>query len=168
MGSAACTHRPDGAASIVGVFVARGIVSWYHDSMTQLTLVRGLPGSGKTTFTKSLVKANGDNWAAIAADDYFVIDGTYTFDAARIGEAHAWCLERTRDILSRGCNVVVHNTFSRRWEMQPYMELALNLGAKLTIITVNSDCTDEELAARNEHGCPLPVIRAMRNRWENL
>jgi tRNA uridine 5-carbamoylmethylation protein Kti12 len=51
-----------------------------------LYIVRGIPGSGKTTFAKSL------NCPVFEADMFFVnSQGIYNFDYTKIKDAHAWC-----------------------------------------------------------------------------
>lgn len=56
--------------------------------MNTLTIVRGLPGSGKTTLAKNLTKDNG---VYFESDMFFSQDGTYVFDAYKLKDAHAWC-----------------------------------------------------------------------------
>jgi len=61
-----------------------------------LYIMRGLPGSGKSTLSGQIVKAylNEGKRAIIAsADDYFIDQrtGNYNFDGTRIDEAHQWC-----------------------------------------------------------------------------
>jgi predicted kinase len=46
--------------------------------MATLTIVRGLPGSGKSTYAKSL------NVFHIEADMFCMKDGKYEFDAERV------------------------------------------------------------------------------------
>jgi predicted kinase len=62
--------------------------------------------------------------------------------------------------------IAVANTFSQRWEMIDYYQLAFDYGYRITAITVNTGLSDEELAKRNRHGVPIETIRAMRERWE--
>jgi len=53
-----------------------------------LSLIRGLSGCGKTTFSRELVDSNSGDATMYAADDYFVgKDGVYRFDPSKLGEA---------------------------------------------------------------------------------
>ena len=125
--------------------------------MVDLILIRGLPGSGKSTLARKFV-AMGYAW--FEADRYFeTSDGEYRFDGTRLREAHNVCQQQARDALRRGANVVVSNTFSRQWEMQPYRDMASNLGARLTIVICEGNYG-------NVHSVPEAAITAMRERWE--
>ncbi len=133
--------------------------------MTTLYLIRGLPGTGKTTLAERL-KGNG---VIRAADDYFYCeDGVYRFDPKLLPLAHADCQFRTSIGLRDGKDVVVHNTFSQRWEMQEYIDMAEKSGVRLVVLDLfDAGCTDEELVERNSHGVPLHAIQRMRERWEH-
>ena len=95
------------------------------------------------------------------ADQFFMVDGEYRYDAAKIREAHEWCQRMTREALERGENVVVSNTFTRRFEMEPYFEIGRDLGITPTIITATGRW-------KNTHGVPDAVIRKMESRWEHI
>ena len=132
----------------------------------QIFIIRGLPGSGKTTLAEILSKEG----VMHAADDFFTTDdGSYNFDASKSPEAHSQCLARTKASIEAGeKNIVVHNTFTQRWEFQPYLALAEEQGCRITVIsTYDGGCTDKELAERNVHKVPVEVIQKMRNRWEH-
>ena len=96
-----------------------------------LYLVRGIPGSGKSTFAKSL---GGTHFEA---DQFFMVDGKYKFDGSKLKEAHNWCqnIVNTAMILNltAGLNkrIVVSNTFTQEWEMKPYFEMAEHHGYKI-------------------------------------
>jgi predicted kinase len=134
--------------------------------MRTLTLVRGISGSGKTTVARQL--ALGGRRKLITADDYFVEDGIYQFDPSKLSEAHAWCGTEADLAMQEGLHVIVHNTFTQRWEMEAYLQMGERHGYRVTVVSVfDGGCTDEELAARNEHEVPLYGIAAMRDRWEH-
>ena len=130
-----------------------------------LYIVRGLPGSGKDTLGRQLGKV-------ITADQFFeeTVDGktVYTFDPARIHEAHSYCKGEVKEHLEKGYGpIAVCNTFTRLWEFAFYIGLARAFGYRLVVLTVESGLTDDELAGRNLHGVPASVIRDMRRRWED-
>ena len=53
-----------------------------------LFLVRGLPGSGKTSFASAI----WNDYAVCEADKFFYDKkGNYNFDGSKLKEAHAWC-----------------------------------------------------------------------------
>lgn len=133
---------------------------------TTLTLVRGLPGVGKTTYATTLAKESGG--VVFSADDYFVdADGNYNFNLYRLAAAHEDCESKTISALQRGnTNIFVANTFSRPWEMMPYFDAAVRFSTPLTIVTLTCDLTDEQLEARNVHGVPAEKIATMRSRFE--
>src|ERR1035437_9039203 len=90
------------------------------NGVAQLIIIRGLPGSGKTTMAGVLTRIG---YRHFEADMFFEVDGMYQYDATRIRDAHAWCQRMTQEALARGENVVVSNTFTHLREMQPYLEM---------------------------------------------
>jgi predicted kinase len=124
----------------------------------ELVLIRGLPGSGKTTWAKLFVR---DYYAHYEADMFFEFDGPYKFDASKLGEAHAWCLRKTKESLEHGQSVVVANTFSRLWEMKPYINLAERLFLPMRILVAKGNWP-------SVHRVPEEVVAKMVARWENV
>jgi predicted kinase len=135
--------------------------------MRTLTLIRGISGCGKTTLARQL--ALGGRRTLLAADDYFVDeDGVYQFNSSDLPKAHAWCQEAAESAMKQGQHVIVHNTFTQRWEMEAYLRLADQHGYRTTVVSIfDGGCTDDELVARNEHGVPVDGIVAMRDRYEH-
>jgi len=143
-----------------------------------LTLVRGLPGSGKSTFASALSRAAnlaGQKSVVYSTDDFFVDDkGVYNFDGGKLGPAHLWNQKRTARALRNGCDVYVANTFTQAWEIAPYIDIesrlneqGYNVRIKILDLFDGDGCKDEQLAARNTHGVPLDRIQAMRQRYEH-
>lgn len=130
--------------------------------MKTLYLIRGLPGSGKTTLARTLTQHRFE------ADDYRSRSGFYVYRPEETGEAHSWCQSQVRAAmwLLGYPQIAVSNTFTCQWEMEPYRQLARQYGYAIVELTVESGLTDAALAARNTHGVPAGVIARMRARWE--
>lgn len=123
--------------------------------MKTLFLLRGLPGAGKSTLADSL----GIDY--VEADMFFMQDGEYKFDGAKLKEAHEWCQDRVRKIMELGMSVAVANTFTQEWEMEPYLEMAEEFGYR-----VNSLIVENRHGGENTHGVPEEALTRMRNRFE--
>ena len=100
--------------------------------MKELYLLRGLPGSGKSTLAKSIGGIH------VEADQYFMEDDRYMFNPSKLKEAHDWCRSECQRAMEWGLKVVVSNTFTMEWEMQPYFDLAEKHGFRIySLITEN-------------------------------
>lgn len=121
----------------------------------ELVLIRGLPGSGKSTLAKSMPAHHH-----LEADMYFVQPHVgYVFDKSKISSAHGWCQSEARRMLEAGRNVVVSNTFTQKWEIQPYLDIAASLNVHVRVIEATGNF-------KNVHGVPDEAIERMRARWE--
>jgi predicted kinase len=125
--------------------------------MQKLMLVRGLPGSGKSTYARTLKE---EGYVHMEADMYFEdAEGTYHFNPKELQAAHKWCQDRTSALLYRGRSVVVSNTFTQHWEMQPYIDMAARYNISYEIITMSDNYG-------SIHGVPQETIERMKQRWE--
>ena len=126
-----------------------------------LYIVRGIPGSGKSTFAKSLGGVHFE------ADMFFMKDGEYKFDMFKLKEAHKWCQNSVNTAMilntTAGINqtIVVSNTFTQEWEMKPYFDIAEVYGYKVFSIIV-----ENRHGGVNEHNVPEEVLSLMKNRYE--
>lgn len=126
-----------------------------------LYIIRGLPGAGKSTLAHRI--KDGDIWdrRVFEADQYFETPDGYKFDPTRLKAAHELCQKRTREWLEKGEDktAIVSNTFTQRWEYQPYLDMAAELGHAVQVIELHADFG-------NIHGVPDETINKMRARWE--
>ena len=125
--------------------------------MKELFLLRGLPGSGKSTLAKSISDCYFE------ADMWFVQeDGTYKFDPLEIKKAHEWCQTMVNGKMSIGVSkVVVSNTFTQEWEMQPYFDMAEKYGYRVYSLVV-----ENRHGGINEHGVPTETLEKMESRFQ--
>eukprot|EP01013_Petalomonas_cantuscygni_P033401 TRINITY_DN60351_c0_g1_i1.p1 TRINITY_DN60351_c0_g1~~TRINITY_DN60351_c0_g1_i1.p1 ORF type:complete len:245 (+),score=24.21 TRINITY_DN60351_c0_g1_i1:71-805(+) len=133
-----------------------------------VVLVRGLPGSGKSTVARAI--ASTYKSCVVEADDFFVnrASGVYVFDPSLISDAHQECQRRAKAAI-RGKTpvVIVSNTFTQRWEMRTYVLAAVKGGYRVHVVDLyDGNKSDDILASRNVHGVPPDRIAAMRQRYE--
>jgi predicted kinase len=101
--------------------------------MKSLILVRGVSGSGKSTFVKNIVH----HQYFVETDMYFIDDnGNYNFDASKLKQAHDWCRFQVEETMKDDDDIVVSNTFTTEWEMKPYLDLAEKYGYTVFTIVV--------------------------------
>lgn len=135
----------------------KDVVSSERFSMKRLFLIRGLPGSGKTTLAKMITEY------AVAADD-FMVDAArgYSFKPAQLSNCHGACQGRVKGWMEADCEpIAVHNTFTQAWEAKAYFKLADEFGYEVFVISC-------ENKFGNDHGVPEGSIAIMRERWEAL
>ena len=126
----------------------------------KLILIRGISGSGKTTYAKNLIKQD-PSLSHYEADMFFYKDGNYNFDPTKLKDAHAWCKAQTENDLQNGKSVVVSNTFTQKWEIEPYIQLGKKYGADIIIKKATGNY-------KNVHGVPDEALERMRTRWEDI
>jgi hypothetical protein len=121
-----------------------------------LLLLRGLPGAGKTELARIL---GGE---AFENDDYFTIGDQYLFDAKRMHQAVASCLQNVKNAMEeRKPLICVANPFVEDRDMAPYQRLAALHGYRVHIVTV-----ENRHGGRNRHGVTATQIAAMRQNYE--
>lgn len=115
----------------------------------KIALLRGIPGSGKSTYTKE----NLPGAVVASADHFFSKTGPYKFNAALLGKAHDECKKTFTDALDRGeALVVVDNTNVKVRDFSFYVHEARKRGYEVEIVRL--ECDPEVAAKRNTHGVP--------------
>jgi len=130
--------------------------------MKTVVVLRGVPGSGKSTY----IKTNYPLASVCSADDFFLDkNGKYVWDPKKIDSAHSTCLRKFLHNLQSGLEtVVVDNTNVRLWEIAPYVALAKAYGYEAKIIRINIPA--KTAANRNVHGVPLATVNKMIKGFE--
>ena len=129
--------------------------------MTTLYLIRGIPGSGKTTLAVNLCINMEHQPVLLEADNYFInASGVYEFDASRLYEAHNYCYNRAMENLIEGRDVIVSNTSTTEKEVQRYQQLAEGLGINFVSLIV-----ENRHGGKNVHNVPEDKIQQMKNRF---
>ena len=86
--------------------------------------------------------------------------GMYEFNTVLLEAAHKGCIAMAEQYLKDDRSpVIVHNTFSRDWEMEPYRALAECYGAQLFVIEMSQQF-------ENVHDVPEEVVNQMKERFE--
>ena len=127
--------------------------------MNQIILVRGLPGSGKTSLIESI---RGES-PVFAADDHFyeLGNGKYNFDPSELHTAHLNCQKKAESEMYNGTKTIfVTNTFTTNKEMKPYQEMAERYGYRCSVIIV-----ENRHGNSNVHNVPNETIERMKNRF---
>jgi predicted kinase len=125
-----------------------------------LIAVSGGPGSGKSTLAIRLARRlKCQHYEA----DMFMIneDGFYEFDPESLNDAHQWCQNMVRLQLEQGHDVIVANTFTKRWELAPYVGMAFEYNVDYEIHICHADYG-------NVHDVPDWKVRQMINRRDDI
>ena len=151
-----------------------------------IIILRGLPGSGKTTLAQR-IKQQYPETVICSADDFFTKpDGAYCFDPELLTHAHKACERKYISAIASGLKssersiIIVDNTSSRFIEYQNYIHIAgtLGVGKYSTLVAeVSSDARGQLDTAskrmmllachtRCQHNVPLEAITAMYERFE--
>ena len=126
-----------------------------------LILVRGLPGSGKSTFAKkNFVKKHG---FVHLENDMFLYDkdGNYVWTPEKAKEAIQKCYNETAKALAAGKDVVVTNVFVTFKSTRRYLELAKKYNAEFKIYRKDKDYG-------NIHNVPEKTLKQFKQAFQDI
>lgn len=119
-----------------------------------IIVLRGASGSGKTTLARELYNEVDGNLVAVAADDYFTVNGEYKFDPRKLGDAHKTCIANAERAIYEEYSVVIHNTHIKDWEMDAVRKLAFDYDLPIMFVTLKKQY-------ENIHGVPDIKVQQM-------
>lgn len=86
-------------------------------------LMRAYAGAGKSTKAREL--ADQFDATICAADDYWMKDGKYCFEADKLPLAHGECFEKFKKCVREGKNVIIDNTNLKFEDIQKYVDFLI-------------------------------------------
>lgn len=136
----------------------------------KMYIMRGAPGSGKTSLWKVL---GHHDWTTVAsADDYFVnFYGEYEWNPRELPDAHDYCKEVAKAMCEfpktlTKCAVVIDNCNVKPEHAEFYIDLAIEHGFTPYVIDVgDAGLSAEELHQRtvdNGHNVPVHTLRRIK------
>lgn len=125
-----------------------------------LYLIRGLPGSGKSTFAQEL--AYGLDCNHFEHDKYlYTEEGEYLWTEGRMAYAYRQCLLDIEETMAEGEPVVVSNVFPTAKSLKNYRKLAEKYGYRVTYIVV-----ENRRGGVNVHDVPQEELDNMRTAFQ--
>lgn len=156
--------------------------------MIKMVIMRGISGSGKSTFVETSCKALGyhqdnskmggrqaykvfsregaNDIVVCSADFWHITDGEYRFDVRNLSTAHRECFRAALRALERGSDVVIDNTNTQLDEMSPYVALAGAFDARLHFVHMTVDV--DVAAARNVHSVDTRTVENQYRRFDSV
>ncbi len=123
--------------------------------MKKVYILRGVSGSGKSTFVKKLPKDR----VVHSTDSFFYKNGKYKFDFKKLGFYHKRNLKNFEESLKKKKRVVVvDNTNILAKDAKPYIKKAKEHGYKVILVDFRPKGALWHYK-RNIHNVPLEVIK---------
>ena len=143
--------------------------------MLNLVLMRGCPGSGKTTLVSEVISymfaRYAESMMVCSADDWFIDDdGVYLFDTSKLAGAHRYCRTVARKSMGLSLDLVIIDNTNTTWsEMKDYEYMGIEYGYDIYICEPKTwwKFNVDELTKRNTHTVPKDSIKKMLDRWQD-
>jgi predicted kinase len=138
--------------------------------MKQVIIMRGPPGSGKSTLTLNIEAEYGMPAVICSADHFFYFDKphdpiNYKFNPKLLGRAHDKCREDFKEaLLANEALVIVDNTNIKLRDFQWYIKYAIDSGYNVAVHSIVG-CSAKECYKANVHGVPIEAIERMINNF---
>lgn len=144
--------------------------------MTHITLMRGIPGSGKSTIADLLRYAQHPEAKVFSTDDYWYLpgppkSGLYNFDIKEIAAAHLWNQDRASRWATACDHVIIDNTNITSRAVAPYFDMAVKYNCSISILTVDTpleECIRRNALRSKDRQVPESAIRKMHSQMDSV
>jgi Holliday junction resolvasome RuvABC ATP-dependent DNA helicase subunit len=132
----------------------------------KLIILRGAPGSGKTTFANRLISRcpaslrMGRGIVHWENDMFFLKNGKYEWSKERLPDAIEWCNSNAIQSMMRGATVIVANTFIKHVHMAELINAADSLGIPHVVFRMTGKHKDI-------NNVPKDIVENMRANMED-
>ncbi|KAJ8676593.1 hypothetical protein QAD02_012380 [Eretmocerus hayati] len=139
-----------------------------------LVLMRGLPGSGKSTIAKNIVQRTVQGELSnhiLGTDDYWPIinHGIYKHDRSKVLQARTYNENRVLNAARQGWSpIIVDNTNINARKMEKYAIMVVEHGYIIGSLEPNTTWSRNisQLFLKNRHNTSKEVIQIMMDRYE--
>jgi predicted kinase len=130
--------------------------------MKKVYILRGVSGSGKSTYVKKLPKYK----VVHSTDNFFYKNGKYKFDFKKLGYFHKKNLENfEKSLKEKKTIIVVDNTNLLAKEAKPYIKKAKEHGYRVILVDFKPKGAMWHYK-RNRHNVPLKVIKEQIKKYK--
>ncbi|XP_068711071.1 2',3'-cyclic-nucleotide 3'-phosphodiesterase-like isoform X1 [Montipora foliosa] len=135
-------------------------------------IMRGLPGSGKSTIANQIKKLYGDLAVICSADNFRINhEGEYTWKPEEYGMPHLMCEEKARQACQKELPVVIiDNTNIKKRLLYWYIDTARSNGYYVVLVEPETSWkyNISELALKNHHQVSEEILRRMCSEFEQI
>ena len=122
-----------------------------------LCIIRGLPGSGKSTFaSRSFPGA-----FHIENDMLHITNGKYEFREDLAAERQKKVKDIVREVLNAGADVIISNVFPSPKKLKDFIQMAKDVGTDCSIFRMTGNFM-------NRHSVPEKVLAAMKSQFRDI
>ncbi|GAB1607724.1 2',3'-cyclic-nucleotide 3'-phosphodiesterase-like, partial [Argonauta hians] len=135
-------------------------------------ILRGLPGSGKSTLTDRILGVYPN--AVVCSADHFLIEedgGVYHWTPERRTFGHKYCLELADRCCQMKCPIIIiDNTNVQRREVQPYIDMAVRHGYVSILLSPETPWRFDpiQLQSHCSHDVPLATLQHRLSVYDSM
>ena len=127
-------------------------------NIPKMLILRGLPGSGKSSLAKKLVAKYNVVW--LENDSYLMHGDKYVWTPEAAKDAAKRCFEDAMSALRSGKDTIVSNVFVTRKSIDRYVRAAKQLGCEVQVWRMTNDFS-------NVHDVPANVLASMKASFQD-